>query len=1249
MRFHVVYRNINGKVQPVAMDKPEQAPRVKLPGKAKVIVVDKKTGKVVEDVVVSEVDGNIVVTAEQDGIREAVVIVDGQARGITLLEGAPASEMAASIPFEALAVENVSSAALYIGGGLAAAAGGGAAFAAASDKQPPVFLYGPKDQTIAENSPAGSQVYMAQATDNKGKVTYSLKQGSDAGLTIDPVSGKVTLTGTADYEAKSSYSFVVVATDAAGNASEQTVTVTVGNVDERGPSITSSATAATIQENSGAGQVVYTAAATDNDFVAPATANSVIYSLKPGSDAGLSIDPQTGRVTLAGDPDYETKSSYSFTVIATDAVGNAAERTVTLNVGDVIEDAVSPTVSSVALTADNESTYAALNAGDKVIITVTMDEDTAVNTEGGTPRIALNIGGTTVYANYSGGSGTRQLTFEYTILDGQNDSNGISIASNSIEANGGTLKDAAGNSANLTHSAVADNGSYKVDTVNPVATMNTQPAQPETVNFAKFEATGFTTGDDTGSSLLLLNPAGDFVLTWQGALADGTTAIFVQKCQADGTRVGEAVRLDGSETARLDVSASPYALGTSGKYAVAWVGFTGSYPATSVFVQIFNSDGTKSGNALKFDSPLAASDLLDSVAKITPLNDNGDFVVSWVGFNSTVSPYANSVWVQKVGADGTLIGDAVALNGDPNNINGKPDFAPDVAAVGNDGSFIVTWYGSDATSLTSDYSIFAQKFGPDGQPSGQLRQLEVLAEDQISQEVNPRIALLGADGSYAITWSVASNDLSKNSVYVQKFAADGTAQGSLQRLDGVTDQAYVDYASTIAAVGVSGRYVVAWQGNNSSAAGFTDTSVYVQLFNSDGTRQGVTVKLDADPAQPIADSGAQVIRLGETGDYAVAWTGYRAVDAAGGSTTQDVSVFVQKFNADGSLNGAAQVFDVSDGLPNGADYLGNLVTVGSNGDFLITWQGKDADGDYSVYVSKTVTTPGARPVTVGSSNEPGSLYLVHSAETITSEADILALAGDKFKAQTNAGANVGSALDKTGLADGSYKLYAVDQAGNLSVASTDSVTVGSVTQAGSQTVFVLGEGYPNLVDGGDGLFNGWDGSPGGDDIVQSFTQGDRGYVDFAQNAVDVKFLGIPELRPLDMTGFGEDDSVEIFLSDLPQPYYGIAPVAATSGLNRKSFGETKWNGMTMSGGPSFIYDGKVAMWANREPYAHLGIKFISASDGAKEMRLVYDWKSSGTSFATSRLMAIWGDGTTNMQVYFNTMVQWPDVAPPPPI
>src|SRR6185503_20771492 len=95
------------------------------------------------------------------------------------------------------------------------------------------------------------------------------------------------------------------ATDAAGNVSAaQAVTLDINNLDEVAPVVTSGATAASIDENSGAHQVVYTATATDfADLTHPTDGPSAVTFGLGGTDAAaFSIDNVTGAVTLAGNP-----------------------------------------------------------------------------------------------------------------------------------------------------------------------------------------------------------------------------------------------------------------------------------------------------------------------------------------------------------------------------------------------------------------------------------------------------------------------------------------------------------------------------------------------------------------------------------------------------------------------------------------------------------------------------------------------------------------------------------------------------------------------------------------------------------------------------------------------------------------------------------------------------------------------------------------------------------------------------------
>ena len=94
---------------------------------------------------------------------------------------------------------------------------------------------------IEENIGSDQIIYTANATDASG-VTYRLKNGlaDDADhFTIFSNNGDVALNENPDYEYQETYNFTVVATDDAGNESEQAVTLNVADQDIPNPSIIS--------------------------------------------------------------------------------------------------------------------------------------------------------------------------------------------------------------------------------------------------------------------------------------------------------------------------------------------------------------------------------------------------------------------------------------------------------------------------------------------------------------------------------------------------------------------------------------------------------------------------------------------------------------------------------------------------------------------------------------------------------------------------------------------------------------------------------------------------------------------------------------------------------------------------------------------------------------------------------------------------------------------------------------------------
>src|SRR5439155_402146 len=145
-----------------------------------------------------------------------------------------------------------------------------------------------------------------------------------------------------------------------------------------------------------------------------------------------------------------------------------------------------PTLNSVS--GSHPGSYV---TGQTLAFTANYNENVTVVTTGGTPRIPLTIGGVSKFATYSSGSGLANIVFGYTVASG--DSGAVASAS-PIALNGGTMKDAAGNDAQLTFSP-PDTSLILVDATAPtVANVSSTAADgtygvgaviPVTVTFSK--------------------------------------------------------------------------------------------------------------------------------------------------------------------------------------------------------------------------------------------------------------------------------------------------------------------------------------------------------------------------------------------------------------------------------------------------------------------------------------------------------------------------------------------------------------------------------------------------------------------------------------------------------------------------------------------------------------------------------------------------------------------------------------------
>lgn len=186
---------------------------------------------------------------------------------------------------------------------------------------------------------------------------------------------------------------------------------------------------------------------------------TLTYTVGAGQNSAHLDYTSTSALTLNGGSIMDVGNSAAIlTLPAPGAAGSLGANT------NIVIDTVAPTVTNVTSTTAN-GTY-----GVGAVINVTVTFSTAVNVTG-TPLLALNSGGS---ASYSSGNGTNTLSLTYTVAAGQNSSHLDYTSTGAMTLNGGTIKDSANNSANLTLPAPGAAGSLGANTSIVITT--TSPA-----------------------------------------------------------------------------------------------------------------------------------------------------------------------------------------------------------------------------------------------------------------------------------------------------------------------------------------------------------------------------------------------------------------------------------------------------------------------------------------------------------------------------------------------------------------------------------------------------------------------------------------------------------------------------------------------------------------------------------------------------------------------------------------------------
>ena len=186
----------------------------------------------------------------------------------------------------------------------------------------------PNDITGNENLAVGTTLGYVYGSDaNNDPLTFSILSDPSGNIGID--GNRLYLASAISITEDVTFNVLLKVEDPYGASDVDEWQVTVEN--NHSP-VFGTNSAVSLAEDVSTGTTVTTISALDEEF------ETITYSITAGNDAGkFTINSSTGVITTAAALDYETTTSYTLTVTATDSFGNASTTTQTVNVTDVNE------------------------------------------------------------------------------------------------------------------------------------------------------------------------------------------------------------------------------------------------------------------------------------------------------------------------------------------------------------------------------------------------------------------------------------------------------------------------------------------------------------------------------------------------------------------------------------------------------------------------------------------------------------------------------------------------------------------------------------------------------------------------------------------------------------------------------------------------------------------------------------------------------------------------------------------------
>lgn len=399
---------------------------------------------------------------------------------------------------------------------------------------------------------------------------------------------------------------------------------------------------------------------------------------------------------------------------------------------------------------------------------------------------------------------------------------------------------------------------------------------------SSFRVNSQATSDQENPQVATLSNGGA-VFVWQGG-KQSFQNIYARFMSSSNTWLTADVMVNTfTNSHRIDPAVAALA---GGNIVVVWSSFDQDGSMQGVYAQIFLPTGQKIGNETLVNQTTTYNQRTPVVAALS----DGRFAVVWV---SEQQRFQNSVDIygRFFSATGAAAGSEFLIN------NGTNICANPSVAASSDGSFAVAWGQKDLVIRSNSWDVFARSISSTGM-GGVVRRVNThIYGDQFA----PRISSAG--NSYLVAWTSLGQDGSREGVFAQFLAGDGSLTGSEFLVNTTTANQQIHPA--VASDGVS-RFLVSW---TSFGGGANSFDLFAQRY--------------ATTTQPLVAMAAPFVNVLSSNALTVSWPPLAGFSVgnyevyADGAATPTASVTNTWWTMTGLAGGTTHSFQITYVLTDG--------------------------------------------------------------------------------------------------------------------------------------------------------------------------------------------------------------------------------------------------------------------------------------------------------------------------------------------